>query len=110
MQNTTMYNIKQNIAYVNIRALFEPLRRVIFGRDQNISSLLTSASDLGVWPECWVVAEFLHAPILWNTTTTTLQQANMIIDQGLIAWSRKQRVTLSDKASINARISVRYPI
>jgi len=37
---------------------------------------LTSALDLGAWPDCWVSVEFLHAPISrkgsGNTTTTTV--------------------------------------
>jgi len=38
----------------------EPLRHVIFG---TTSFILTSGSDLGAWPDCWVSVEFLHAPI-----------------------------------------------
>jgi len=37
---------------------------------------LTSGTDLGAWPNCWVSVEFLHAPIprkgSGSTTTTTL--------------------------------------
>jgi len=36
---------------------------------------LTSGPDLGVWPDCWVSVEFLHALYPWKgsgTTTTIL--------------------------------------
>ena len=40
-----------------------------------LSLFLTYGSDLGVWPDCWVSAEFLRTPIprkgLGSTTTTT---------------------------------------
>ena len=49
----------------------EPLRKSIFGS----SLFLTYDPDLGVWPDCWVSAEFLRAPIprkgSGSTTTTT---------------------------------------
>ena len=39
-----------------------------------LSLFLTYGTDLGVWPDCWVSAEFLRAPIprkgLGSTTTT----------------------------------------
>ena len=40
-----------------------------------LSLFLTYGPDLGVWPDCWVSAEFLRAPILQKgsgSTTTTL--------------------------------------
>ena len=48
----------------------EPLRKSIFG----FSLFLTYGPDLGVWPDSWVFAEFLRAPIprkgSGSTTTT----------------------------------------
>ena len=48
----------------------EPLRKSIFG----FSLFLTYGPDLGVWPNCWVFAVFLRAPIprkgSGSTTTT----------------------------------------
>ena len=55
----------------------EPLRKSIFG-----SSL--SILDLGVWPDCWVSAEFLRAPIPRNgsgSTTTTERHFERILSQ-----------------------------
>ena len=50
----------------------EPLCKSIFGS----SLFLIYGLDLGVWPDCLVSAEFLHAPIPWKgsggTTTTYL--------------------------------------
>ena len=43
-----------------------------------LSLFLTYGPDLGVWPDCWVSAEFFHAPIPWKgsvSTTTTSQSA-----------------------------------
>ena len=43
-----------------------------------LSLFLTYGPDIGVWPDCWVSAEFLRAPIprkgSGSTTTTTLKQ------------------------------------
>ena len=51
----------------------EPLRKSISG--SSLSLLSIHGPDLGVWPDCWVSAEFLRAPIprkgSGSTTTTT---------------------------------------
>ena len=51
----------------------EPARKSIFG--SSLSIFLTYGPGLGVWPDCWVSAEFLRAPIpqkgSGSTTTTT---------------------------------------
>ena len=39
----------------------EPLLKSIFG--SSLSLFLTYGPDIGVWPDCWVSAEFLRAPI-----------------------------------------------
>jgi len=41
---------------------------------------LTSGSDLGVWPDCWVSVEFPHDPILrkWMDTTTPIKKPKVI--------------------------------
>ena len=43
-----------------------------------LSLFLVNGSDLGVWPDCWVSAEFLRAPIprkgSGSTTTTTTRR------------------------------------
>ena len=56
---------------ISSTVLSEPLRKSIFGS----SLFLIYVSALGVWPDCWVSAEFLRAPIprkgSGSTTTTT---------------------------------------
>ena len=53
----------------------EPFRKSIFGF--SLSLFLIYGPDLGVWPDCWVSAEFLRAPIprkgsgSTNTITTS---------------------------------------
>ena len=53
------------------RPASEPLRKSIFG--SSLSLFLIYGPDLGVWPDCWVYADFLRAPITrkgsGNTTT-----------------------------------------
>ena len=39
----------------------EPLRKSIFGSSLSLFSIY--GPDLGVWPNCWISAEFLRAPI-----------------------------------------------
>ena len=50
----------------------EPLRKSIFGSSLSLFSIY--GPDLGVWPDCWVSAEFLRAPIprKGSGSTTTL--------------------------------------
>ena len=52
----------------------KPLRESIFGT--SLSLFLIYGPDLGVWPDCWVSAEFLRAPIprkgSGSTSTTHL--------------------------------------
>ena len=49
----------QNLNHLLDCPASEPLRKSIFGS----SLFLTYGPDLGVWPDCWVSAEFLCAPI-----------------------------------------------
>ena len=63
----------------------EPLRKSIFGF--SLSLFLTYGPDLGVWPNCWVSAEFLHAPIprkrSGSTSTTTFVQCKSMLSRGV---------------------------
>jgi len=38
---------------------------------------LTSDSDLGAWPECWVSVKFLHAPIGRKGSGSTTTSSNL---------------------------------
>ena len=57
----------------------EPLRKSIFGSSL---SILVYGPDLGVWPDCWVSAEFLRSPIprkgSGSTTTTVINRCQFI--------------------------------
>jgi len=58
----------------------ESLRRAIFGTTV-LLPFLTSGTDLGVWPDCWVSVEFLRAPIPWKGyggTTTPSPRASKV--------------------------------
>ena len=58
----------------------EPLRKSIFGSFLSLFSIY--GPDLGVWPDCWVSAEFLRAPIprkgSGSTTTTVINRCQFI--------------------------------
>ena len=67
----------------------EPLRKSIFGSSLSILDL---CPDLGVWPDCWVSAEFLRAPIprKGSGSTTTHHQfevSNVIRSRGRRIWA-----------------------
>ena len=63
----------------------EPLRKSIFG---SFSLFSIYGPDLGVWPDCWVSAEFLRAPIprkgLGSATTTITNQTMGIVTRHLL--------------------------
>ena len=56
--------------------------------------------DLGVWPDCWVSAEFLRAPIprkgsgSTTTTTTTLEEAEFFTNVSLIKLQIKKMTSI----------------
>ena len=66
-----------------------------------LSLFLTYGPDLGVWPDCWVSAEFLCAPIprrgSASTTTSTSQKSvtqNYISGRNLKSICNRKKITL----------------
>ena len=71
----------------------EPLRKSIFGSSLSLPLFLICGPDLGVWPDCWVSAEFLRAPIprKRSGSTTTIKWSN--------CWSWRFSTVLASKKS-----------
>ena len=69
-----------------------------------LSLFLTYDPDLGVWPECWVSAEFLHAPIPRKASGSTTTTTNII---KIRAYDKELRLKLRS-INMNCKIFLKF--